>query len=247
MTRVNSTAKSGSYLGNIDYIPPAKKKEETLMRLKIQWQIISGLTLLLAVMLCASCGGDKPKGSKISSEVTELVRYYQEMKNLGLAGNVQEFLDRRDSVTKAEIAAYFKWKGWTIDSAKVSNWTFNWPDVAGLPLEQDTSDGQWRRLVFRMESQRDQKTGKEIIAFPIIMFRKESGQWKVSNASRFVGFKLNNDGTPQTLSQFQFHEMFRIPPTFEGLKEKPDSAKTAVPFDSIFKPIPRGTQQPNRR
>ena len=211
------------------------------MRLKIYWQITSGLSLLLVILLCTSCGGDKPKGSKIGGEVTELVRYYQEMKNLGLAGNVQEFLDKRDSVTQAEIAAYFKWKGWTIDSAKVSNWTFNWPDVAGLPLEQDTSDGQWRRLVFRQEGQRDQKSGKEMIVFPMIMFRKDGDQWKVCNASRFVGFKLNNDGTPQTLSQFQFHEMFSIPPSFESLKEKPDSAGTTMPpFDSIFKPIPRG-------
>jgi len=211
------------------------------MRLNMSRQIVSALSLLLVVMVCTSCGGDKPKGSKISSEVAELIRYYQEMKNLGLTGKVQDFLDRRDSVTNAEIAAYFKWKGWTIDSAKVSNWTFNWPDVAGLPLEQDTGDGQWRRLVFRMEGQRDQKTGKEMISFPIVLFRKEGDQWKVSSASRFVGFKFNNDGTPQTLSQFQFHEMFRIPPIFESLKQKPDSVKTAMPpFDSIFKPIPRG-------
>ena len=122
--------------------------EEGIMRTRILNLVVVLCALLAGTILLISCGSDSSEGDKLSGDIREMVRYYQEMKELGLAGDVEAFLARRDSVTKDEVGRYFEGKGWVIDSTKVSNWCFNWPDVAGLPLVQDTGDGEWRRLLF---------------------------------------------------------------------------------------------------
>jgi hypothetical protein len=177
-------------------------------------------------LIMASCGSGGSKEGEPSREVTELVRYYQEMKVLGQTGQVEQFLNMRDSVTSAEIRAYSRMKRWRIDSVRVAGWTNTWPDVAGLPLEQDSINGLWRRLAFRECGKLD-KYGKEQCLYSVIMFHKDGAKWKVSNASRMASYRYNPDGSLCTLNQLNFQEMFRLPPSFEDLKPKPDSLKTA--------------------
>jgi hypothetical protein len=96
-----------------------------------------GLWLGLAVVMMltlVSCGSNKEKepGVQSGDEITRLVRSYQTMREIGLAGKVEQFLAMRDSLTNGEIAEYFQRRGWVIDSAKVSGWAYSWPDVAGM-------------------------------------------------------------------------------------------------------------------
>jgi hypothetical protein len=173
----------------------------------------------LVLLLPAACGKGKSQPEKITKlnpELTELVRYYQEMKQFGLAGNVDSFWARRDSVSKAFILDMFGRHGTTLDSAVVAAWAYTWPDVAGLPLVQDTGDGQWRRLVFIIDSLVD-KEGRQKALYPIVMFRKENGEWKVANASRLAAYKLDKQGKEIPFSSLTYHELFRIPPTFPNL------------------------------
>jgi hypothetical protein len=182
-------------------------------------------------MILASCGSNVEKGEKLDPEQTKLVRYYQEMREIGLSGRVEDFLAMRDSVTNAEVDQYFEWKGWVIDSAKVSNWAFNWPDIVGMPLEQDTIHGLWRRMVFRRCGLIDE-TGKEQCLYPVVLFHKDGDQWKVSNATRLASYRYNEDGSPRTLNEFMFHKLFRLPPSFDDLKER-----DGPPPDYQFRPI----------
>lgn len=174
-----------------------------------------GLTLLLP----AACGKGDSQPKKITtlnSEQTEMVRYYQEMKQFGLAGNVDSFWARRDSVSKAFILDMFGRRGTVLDSGVVAAWAYTWPDIAGLPLVQDTSDGQWRRLVFIIDSLKDNE-GRQKALYPIVMFRKENGRWKVANASRLAAYKLDKQGKEIPFKSLTYHELFRIPPTFPNL------------------------------
>jgi hypothetical protein len=122
-------------------------------------------------------------------------------------------------LTNGEIAEYFKRKGWEIDSAKVSGWAYSWPDVAGMPLEQDSTNGEWRRLVFKRCGYKDDQ-GKEQCLYPVILLRKNGDEWKISNASRLAAYRYNDDGSEIKLSDLRFHKMFRLPPSFIDLKPK---------------------------
>jgi hypothetical protein len=182
----------------------------------------AGLLLCLAViimMIAISCGSEEEKGATLSGDVSELVRYYHTMKQVGLAGRVDEFLDMRDSLTRAEIDSYYSWKGWTFDSIKVSDMAYHWPDIAGMALEQDTTYELWRRLVFRQCELYD-TAGKEQCLYPVVLFRKNGDVWKVSNASRLASYRYNDDGSLRTLDQLSFHKLFRLPPDFIDLKKK---------------------------
>lgn len=173
----------------------------------------------LVLLLPAACGkgnSQPEKITKLNPELTELVRFYQEMKQFGLAGNVDSFWARRDSVSKAFILDMFGRHGTVVDSAVVAAWSYTWPDIAGLPLVQDTGDGQWRRLVFIIDSLVD-KEGRQKALYPVVMFRKENGGWKVANASRLAAYKLDKQGKEVPFRSLTFHELFRIPPTFPNL------------------------------
>ncbi len=184
--------------------------------------LISGVLLLLlpGMMLAfVSCGSEKNESGALSKEVAEMVRYYQEMRKIGLVGEVEPFLAMRDSLTKAEIDVYFERKGWVIDSTKVSDWSFNWPDIAGLPLHQDTIDGLWRRMIFRQCGLFDEASREQCV-YSVIMWRKNGDEWKVANATRVAAYRFNEDGSPLVLHKFLFHKMFRLPPSFIDLHEK---------------------------
>lgn len=173
----------------------------------------------LALLLPAACGRKQAQPDKIvqlSPEQTELVRNYLEMKQIGLAGNVDSFWARRDSVSKAFILDMFKMHKTTLDSHIVSAWAYTWPDVAGLPLVQDSSDGQWRRLIFIIDNLVD-SAGRQKALYPVVMFRKEHDQWKVANASRMSAYKFDKQGKEIPFASLTFHELFRIPPTFPNL------------------------------
>jgi len=186
----------------------------------------------LSAFWALSCSSEKDagKGMEISGETTELIRYYQEMKEIGLRGEVEAFLERRDSVTKAEVGAYFDRKGWIIDSAKVSNWAYNWPNVAGMTMVEDSIHGPWRRMVFRQCGMFDEQ-GREQCIYPMIMWHKDGDQWKVSNASRLAAFRYDNEGNEVDILRLTFHRMFRLPPSFIDLHPKEG------PSDIEFHPI----------
>jgi hypothetical protein len=177
--------------------------------------ILAGLALLLPAA-CGKSDSQPEKITKLDPELTEMVRYYQEMKQLGLAGNVDSFWARRDSVSKAFILNMFRMHGSTLDSNVVASWAYTWPDIAGLPLVQDSTDGQWRRLVFIIDNLVD-SAGRQKALYPVIMFRKENGQWKVANASRLAAFKFDKQGKEIPFRSLTYHDLFRIPPTFPNL------------------------------
>ncbi|MFH1700894.1 MAG: hypothetical protein ABIE07_09935 [Candidatus Zixiibacteriota bacterium] len=182
------------------------------------------LTKLSIILICSSfiisCGGNSGDPDKLSSEQVELVRKYQTMKLAGLAGDVKTFLSMRDSVTNFEIGNYHKNWGWTVDSTKVVKWTTNWPDVAGLPIIQDTSDGEWRRIVFT-HAPTILEDGKEAVMCVVIILRKNGDEWKVSNVTRSMNSVNNPDGSKAVLNELSFHRLFRIPPVFDDLRKLP--------------------------
>jgi hypothetical protein len=211
----------------------------------IGWQrafliILLGLILLMPAA-CGQGGSQPEKITQLNPEQTELVRYYQEMKQFGLAGNVDSFWTRRDSVSKAFILDMFKRHGTGLDSHIVASWAYTWPDVAGLPLVQDSSDGRWRRLVFIIDNLVD-SAGRQKTLYPVIMFRKEDGQWKVSNASRLASYKFDKQGKEIPFRSLTFHEMFRIPPTFPNLDSvatREGIPRQPIPYDPHSQNRPR--------
>lgn len=184
-------------------------------RLRALVMMLVGTALFLPAA-CGTSGSQPEKTAVLDAEQTEMVRYYLEMKQMGLDGNVDSFWARRDSVSKAFILEMFKRHGTSLDSRIVGSWAYSWPDVAGLPLVQDSSDGQWRRLVFIIDNLVD-SAGRQKALYPVVIFRKENGQWKVSNASRLAAYKFDKQGKEIPFRTLTFHEMFRIPPTFPNL------------------------------
>lgn len=187
---------------------------------RYSFNITNSAMLLIASLLIISCGNDSGNPDKLSSEQTEMVRYFQTMKLAGLAGDVNTFLSMRDSITNAEIGNYHKNWGWKVDSTKVVNWTTNWPDVASLPIMQDTTDGEWRRLVFNHPPTINEQ-GQEVELLIVMLWRKNNDEWKVSNVSRIMAPIFNPDGSKYVLNEFSFHRFFRIPPIFDDLRKLP--------------------------
>jgi hypothetical protein len=184
--------------------------------------------LLTAAILLAlglfGCGEKKPAEQKPippTSDLSRLVEYYQRMKRFGMEGKVVEFQALRDSVTKVRVDYFLSTHGGVIDSARVATWAYTWPNIEGLPLMQDTSDGEWRRLTFYIEGLKD-KNGVEKMTYPVVIYRKNGNVWRVSNSSLLGSDKMDKDGRPILLSQLTYHKMFRIPPDFEDLLKPPE-------------------------
>lgn len=176
--------------------------------------------ILLSTALLSGCGTKSGQPQELTDEQEELVRYYHTMKDVGLTGDVKAFNEMRDSLTRDKVMTYFRDGRRIVDSAKVSNWAYYWPDVAGLPIVQDSADGEWRRLLFMRDDLTD-KDGREMAVYPMILFRKNNDTWKVSNASRLKSYKFDLEGNPRTVADFTYHELFRIPPDFSDIEKTP--------------------------
>lgn len=197
------------------------------------------LVFLAGTALMVSCSEKRTipkKIDKLTAEQTDLIRYYHQIKQAGQAGRIDLVLRERDSVTMDFVRRFFEMRGIPIDSNIVASWANSWPDVAGLPLIQDSINGNWRRLLFMIDGIRD-KENREKILLPILMFRLENGEWKFSNTSRLSSFKYGPDAKPIALEDLTFHEMFRMPPSFPDL----DSVATHPPTQPIR--IPDSTKE----
>jgi hypothetical protein len=196
-----------------DYI-----RERTTMRHR--YPILLVLILAAALILGpVSCGSKKEPQSKLNPEVTGLVKKYQEMKTAGLKGKMAKFIHMRDSTTRMEVAKYFRRTGRVIDSAKIYQWAFNWPDVAGLPLMQDSINGHWRRLIFRQCGLTDSE-GKEDCIFSVVLFGKDHDAWNVSNACKIGVRRYKDDGSEATVDDLVFNDLFLLPPSFKPLYQQ---------------------------
>jgi hypothetical protein len=209
------------------------------------------LLLSILALLCAalsfgpiSCSSKKEPETNLSPEVTGLVRKYQEMKTAGLNNKKAKFVHMRDSVTRTEVAGYFRRTGRIIDSAKIYQWAFSWPDVAGLPLVQDSINGRWRRLIFR-QCGLYEPSGIEDCVFPVVLFGKDGDDWNVSNACKIGGHRYKADGSEVGLDDLKFNDLFLLPPSFEQLY-KQQIGDSAAPPPSLRRIEPK-TEPPEAK
>lgn len=193
----------------------------------LRLSLILGLMLLFPIS-CGSGSSQPEKVTSLSSEVTQLLWQYEHMRELGQAGRADSFMAMRESVSVALVKDYYGRVKVPIDSAVVWRWAGEWPDVAGLPLIQDTSDGQWRRLTFVTTGVRNKK-GQQMMLYPIILFRKEGSVWKVSNASRLLAPKLDKNGKEVLFSSLTYNPMFCIPPVIPNLDSLPSGPPSGPP------------------
>ncbi|MEZ5357565.1 MAG: hypothetical protein R3F48_01960 [Candidatus Zixiibacteriota bacterium] len=184
--------------------------------------LLLSASLLFPVLFCfVSCDSQKTgEENKPNKEQRELIDYFLRMKEAGLDKDMLTFLDMRDSLTQAKVAAYFTHWGRAINGLKVSEWAYNWPQVVGLPIIEDSTNGEWRRLIFKMPDVYD-KEGRRKAVYPIIMFRNNDGVWKVSNASRKSSYYNTIDGDTIKFSDFTYHPFFQLPPNFDDLNKMP--------------------------
>ena len=177
--------------------------------------VVLGAALVFSLVSCGK-KDEQPQMQVQSKEVIGLVDYYQKMKALAMTGKVEKFREMRDSLTQAIVDKYIAKIQGRVDSERVSMWGKNWPNVVGLPLVEDSSNGEWRRLTFTIIGAKDYD-GKDKVVFPVVLFRKNGSQWKVSNASQMGGDKVDKNGHPILLKDMIYPEMFKIPPDFSEL------------------------------
>jgi len=180
-----------------------------------------------------SCRGKDEAQTKLSPEVTQLVKKYQEMKMAGLRNQKSKFMHMRDSVTRMEVADYFRRTGRVIDSATIYRWAFSWPDVAGQPLVQDSINGRWRRLIFR-QCGLINAVGIEDCVYSVVLFGKDRDEWNISNAYKMGGHRYKDDGSELGVADLRFNEMFRLPPSFQPLYNQKPGDSTGTP---TFRPL----------
>lgn len=209
------------------------------------------LPLVLALIALAlsfgpiSCGSkDKPQ-TNLNPEVTQLVRKYQEMKTAGLRNEMSKFIHMRDSVTRMEVSNYFRRTKRVIDSAKIYQWAFSWPDVAGLPLVQDSTNGRWRRLIFRQCGLTD-AAGIDDCIFSVVLFGKDGDVWNISNACKIGQHHYKADGSEISVDDLDFNDLFLLPPSFEPLYRQQigDSANARPPS---LKPVDPNFMKPGSK
>ena len=184
--------------------------------IKLFTPFLIGTIVLIGLISCGKKNEDSAQLQPPSKEVSALVDSYQKIKAIAMAGEVDQFRERRDSLTMATVDAYIARIGGKVDSARVSMWGTNWPNVTGLPLVQDTSNGEWRRLTFTIIGSKDFK-GKEKSTYPAILFRKNGSTWKVSNALLMGSDKFDKNGQLILYKDMIYPPMFSIPPDFAEL------------------------------
>lgn len=180
------------------------------------------LIILGAALVCSlvSCGKkeEQPQTQQLSKEVIDLIDYYQKMKELAVAGKVEKFREMRDSLTQAKVDEYIAKIQGRVDSERVNMWGMNWPIVVGLPLVEDSSNGEWRRLTFTVIGAKDYR-GKDKVVFRVVLFRKNGSQWKVSNAFQMGSDKVDKNGHTVLLKDMVYPAIFCIPPDFSELSK----------------------------
>ncbi len=180
------------------------------------------LIILTMVIFLSACGSDSqtkadPRDTlqkQWPDDVSQLIRYFEEVRRHGLMGHMDTVLAMRDSVTVKFILDYYAFRNGTLDSTTAATWAWGWPHVAGLPIVQDTMYDNWRRLIFYTEGVSKQ-TMEERAIYPVLMFRQEHSGWKFSNAMRLEDFKYDGEGNIVVRSDFRnLHDLFRLPPEF---------------------------------
>jgi hypothetical protein len=178
------------------------------------------IATLVALVSLVSCAGKKeeaaPATQTPSGEVSALVDTYQKLKALAVAGKVAQFCELRDSLTMANVRVYIEKTGGRVDSARINMWGENWPNVTGLSLVQDSTNGEWRRLTFTIPGSRDHK-GREKSVYPVVLFRKNGSTWKVSNAFLMGSDKYDKNGRLILHKEMIYPAMFNLPPVFDEL------------------------------
>lgn len=192
-----------------------------------RWLMIMIMAAILVTVGCGKKESETDQGDKLTSEQRQMVRDYLTIKDTGMAGNAGQFMDLRDSLTGARVRTYFEMTNRVIDSLQVRQWAYYWPSVAGLSVVEDTSDGEWRRLLFHIATGVDDQ-GVEKSNYVIVLFRKNGEVWKVSNASLLMAPVLNPDGSRKTIDQLTYHRLFRIPPDFSDLEKIPGLDTTEI-------------------
>lgn len=189
---------------------------------------------LICLGIFSGCGDSQPGGgikvSDLSEEQIVLVREYIKLKAIGMDGKVDRFVEMRDDTTLEIITDYLARKKRPIDSERVESWATNWPEVAGLPIVQDSIKDRWRRMVFKRPTVFGDD-GVEKAVYPVLLFGLNGETWRVSNGTMVGNNIYNPDSTLRTTAQFNYHPMFRLPPDFRDL----------LPRDSTrpkFKPQP---------
>lgn len=173
---------------------------------------------VLTILFLAACGSGETKTEapaviEKSADVTELVAKYSEMKRLGLAGEVDAFLARRDPTILVLIKELYAFRNVEIDSTTISDWAVTWTVVDSLDLVQDTSNGEWRRLVFREGGYADDD-GNPYIKYPVILYHLVNDDWMFSNATQIGSYQFDPEGEEITVKELVFHDLFKLPPVF---------------------------------
>lgn len=172
----------------------------------------------VCLILLSGCEKGDPgiKTSEPTAEQIEVIREYVKLKAIGMDGKLGQFIQLRDSITMQIIAEYFARSDRSIDAKQVKSWATNWPEVAGLPIVQDSTLDRWRRIVFKRPTVFGDNTVEKAI-YPILFFGLNDGEWRVSNATKVRSNMYNPDSTLRTIDQFTYHDLFRLPPDFTTL------------------------------
>ncbi len=220
-------------------------RERTAMRRRYFLPLIVALTGTALTLGTVSCDSKREPKTDLSPEVTQLVRKYEEMKLAGLHNQKSKFMHMRDSVTRQEVGAYFNRTGRVIDSAKIFQWAFNWPDVAGLPLVEDSINGRWRRLIFRQCGLMDADSIEDCI-FSVVLFGKDGDDWNISNACKIGQHHYKSDGSEIGVEDLVFNDLFQLPPSFEPLyRQQKTGDSTAKP--PTLMPVDPSTLKPGAK
>ncbi len=188
------------------------------------------LLSLICLPILSGCGDSEPgiKVSELSEEQIVVVREYLKLKAIGMKGKVEQFVELRDSTTFQIVSEYLKSHNKPLDSARVSLWGTSWPEVAGLPIVQDSIKDRWRRMVFKRPTVFGDD-GVEKAVYPVVLFGLNGDTWRVSNGTMVGNNIYNPDSTLRTTAQFNYHPMFCLPPDFRDLLPRDSTRPTFEP------------------
>ena len=115
----------------------------------------------------------------------------------------------------------------------MSDWAVTWTVVDDLELVQDSSNGEWRRLVF-LETGFADDEGNPYIKYPMVLYHLVEDDWVFSNATQLGSYKLDHQGNEIQIEDLKFHSLFELPPTFPDLQlektEPPEGGLESQPM-----------------
>jgi len=179
------------------------------------WQEVRRAASWAVVLLTVVCAQGQPTQSEDAALVAELSGVYERWRRACVAGDVEQFLESRDS---EEIARLVERIGRQLSSEDISAGAAWIPPIEDLRFIDLVQEGDWAQARYHGGDAEPDAAG-ERVRFHILLFHRQPDGWKLAVPGSVTHAKLTATGDEVTIQEVEIPDRMRLPSQRTGAAE----------------------------